>query len=1045
MHRARPFLILLALAGLLLGLFPGTLGAQEITESTQLPTDTVVVRLYYGTRDRLNAVAGELDIWEVHHDQGYAVVAVTPAEYAWLQGLGYPMTIDTAKTALLYPEAPLDPRYYYYDDYYSNSYGRYWVTFLQDVNTNYPDITELIDIGDAWGGLHGLHARDIWVLRVSNEDPAYGPIADKPPFMIAPQAHAREVTTPEMAIRYIKYLTSGYKGLGGYGIDPDVTWMVDWHAIYILIGMNPDGHWKNEQDIANNWRKNIDNDDGCPTGRYGTDLNRNFAFKWGCCNGSSGNCSSDTYRGPSRASEPEVAALQAYFGTVFQDWNGDNGDDEIPSAAPDTTIGIWLSIHTYSDLVLWPWGFQPADAPNGDQLQKIGRKLAYYLELNGANYTPQQSYDLYVTDGSSDDWTYGKYGIPSYTFEMGPQYGGCSGFFPSFDCQEGENGAARNFWAEFRPTAIYMTKIARMPYREGYGPDASDLVVTPASVPRGTPISLSALIQDHRSNGDSPTNIAGAEYFIDNPGLNGNSDGSGTPMSAQDGAWGGSSETAIATIDTSGLSAGRHYVLVHGYGTNNYWGPLTAVFFTVEGECLPVSNAAFTWTPITPTVGQAVAFSGSAQGDAPISFAWDFGDGTTGSGPNPTHAYDTPGTFTVVMTATNCGGDGVESVSHPITVVQPCAPVHDPAFTWSPITPTVGESVSFSGSAQGDGPIDYEWDFGDGASGSGVTPTHAYAAAGNYTVVMTASNCATATAQLSHVLTVAAPAIAVSTVPTMTVYPGDAGLGTLAITNSGNYTLNWTLSEVAPVDWLDETPTDGAVPPGGHVLVTLLYSAPVTPTTYGAVLRIASNDPLSPTVDVDVVLVVQPPPCDPVHDAAFTWNPVVPYVGETVTFTGTAGGDAPITYTWKLDAGSWKEGRIVTYTYDLTGTYNVLMTATNCHTHTAVVEHPVQVIAPGACVPAYDANFTFAPANPLVHRPVLFTATVSGDAPFTYTWSFGDGTYGGGQTAAHAYGLPGPYTVVLTATNCGGAGRSVASRIVTVAYQIYLPLVYRQH
>ncbi len=706
MRRTRLLLSLLALAGLLAGLVPASLGAQEATpEGTSSP---LVVRFYYASRAELDAIAGSYDIWEVNQDQGYAIVELSREEYESLQAQGARLEVDLIKTAEAGINAPLDPQFYYYDDYYANSYSRYWVNFLQTTNTAYPNITELIDVGDAWGGLHGQHARQMWVLRISNEDSRFGPISGKPPYMIGPQAHAREVTTPEMAIRYIKYLTSGYNGMGGYGTDPDVTWMVDWHAIYIYVGTNPDGHWKNEQNTGANWRKNIDNDDGCSTGSYGVDINRNFAFKWGCCGGSSGSCSSDTYRGPSRASEPETSAVQTYFGAIFADWNGNNGDDEIPPAAPDTTIGIWLSIHTYSDLVLWPWGFTSSTPPNTAQLQKIGRKLAYYLESagDGANYTPEQSRSLYVTDGSSDDWTYGKYGIPSFTFEMGPQSGyTCGGFFPAFNCMEGQGGMPRNFWAEFRPTAVYMSKIARMPYREGYGPDASNLVVSPNPVPQGDPLSLSALIQDHRSNGDTPVNIAGAEYFVDNPGVNGNSDGAGTAMTPQDGAWGEASETAVATIDTSGLSIGRHYVLVHGYGSNNFWGPLTAVFFDVSGPpCNPPTNLAFTWTPTVPDPGEQVSFSGSAQGDPTIVYAWDFGDGQSGSGPNPSHTYTAGGDYTVVMTATN--SCDTASLEHALHV---CVGANNAGFTWSPTPPIPGEPVAFSGSAAGDAPITYAW------------------------------------------------------------------------------------------------------------------------------------------------------------------------------------------------------------------------------------------------------------------------------------------------------------------------------------------------
>ncbi len=65
----------------------------------------------------------------------------------------------------------------------------------------------------------------------------------------------------------------------------------------------------------------------------------------------------------------------------------DQRADPISSAAPVTATGVFMDIHSYSDLVLWPWGFTSSAAPNGTALQTMGRKLAYF---NG--YTPEQSY-----------------------------------------------------------------------------------------------------------------------------------------------------------------------------------------------------------------------------------------------------------------------------------------------------------------------------------------------------------------------------------------------------------------------------------------------------------------------------------------------------------------------------------------------------------------------------------------------------------------------------------------------------------------------------
>jgi uncharacterized membrane protein len=543
-------------------------------------SDKLVIRLYYDNQEQLNAVAGNLDIWEVHRptgigiNDGYAVAAVFPAQKDWLEVQGYRLEVDQEKTdELRSPTAKLDERYYYFDPYNNNNNNRYIVSFLQDIEAAYPNITELIDIGDAWlstqpGGYH----RDMWVLRISNEDPAYGAMENKPPFFMTASVHAREVTTPEMAIRYIKYFTSGYNGQGGYGIDPDVTWLVNHHIVYLLVTHNPDGRAINEADWYNYWRKNVDNNDGCTDqSSWGTDLNRNSSFKWGCCGGSSGQPCAETYRGPSRASEPETAAFQAYIASVVTDWNGNNGDDEIPPASPTTASGIFITLHSYQDEILWPFGFSPGGAPNNAQLQTIGRKLA---DITGVM---DPTGFLYTVDGSTDDWVYGKLGIAAFTYEIGPTYGSCGDFFPAYGCQEGIDGMPRNFWAEMRPSFIYAHKIAGSPYKTAYGPDTQSVNVDPFEVPGGVAVDLSATILDQRYGSDPLQTITSAEYFIDAPGV----DGTGITMSPTDGAWGETNESVDGVIDTSGLSEGKHYILVHGKNDDGVWGPFTAVFLTI--------------------------------------------------------------------------------------------------------------------------------------------------------------------------------------------------------------------------------------------------------------------------------------------------------------------------------------------------------------------------------------------------------------------------------------------------------------------------------
>lgn len=547
-------------------------------------SDEIVIRFYYDSQDQLNTVAGQLDVWEVHplpgigSGAGYAVAVVYPAQKDWLVVSGYRVEIDQEMTDLLQsPQAALDPRYYYFDPFNYNSNDRYMVAFLQNVNNAYPDLTELFDIGDAWQATQGDYHRDMWVLRISNEDPQFGSVADKPPFMMIANIHAREVTTPEMAIRFIKYMTTGYNGAGGYGLDADVTWLVNHHAVYILVSQNPDGRVINEQDINAYRRKNMDNLNGCTDpSSWGTDLNRNHSFKWGCCGGSDPNPCGETYRGPTRSSEPETQVLQTFINQIFLDWNGANGDDELPTqAAPDDTKGIFLSLHSYQDEILWAYECAPScgNPPNDTGLHTIGRKLA---KETGSVMNPTGF--LYTVDGGTIDYVYGKLGIPAYTFEIGPTYGQCGDFFPPYGCQDGIDGMNRNFWAEMSPAFLYMDKIAGSPYITSFGPDTLSLAVDPSTpVPAGTPVTLTGTVKDTRYGSDPLKNVSGAEYFIDAPGV----DGTGIALQPSDGSWDSTTEGVVVDVDTAGLLEGQHYILVHGLNQDGVWGPFTAIFINI--------------------------------------------------------------------------------------------------------------------------------------------------------------------------------------------------------------------------------------------------------------------------------------------------------------------------------------------------------------------------------------------------------------------------------------------------------------------------------
>jgi len=575
-----PVLLTLLLAPVVLQRGGGRLAAAD---DAQGGPGTVVARIDVRDRDHLNAVASELDIWLARPEEGYAVAALSESQRVRLEDLGYQVDVLEDRSAGLETAAALDPRYYYFDDQVPNAYGRYIVDFLEDLEAAHPVITQLMDIGDAWmAGQPGQPNRDLWLMRVTNEDPAFGPIDEKPVFFLSAAMHAREVASTELAIRYLKHLTIGYDGQGGYGKDPDVTWLVDHHVCYVLAMHNPDGHAENEQNTGANRRKNMDSDDGCSNPYdWGVDLNRNHSFLWGCCGGSSPYPCAITYRGPAPASEPETQAFESTVTALMGDQNGPNGDDEIAAASPLTTTGILISVHSFGDMVLWPWGFDGYDdPPNEAGLRTIGRKFAFY---NGYDASGSIGYKV---DGAADDWAYGKLGIPAYTFEVGPSGWPCvtsNPFFPRYECIDGYLG--RDFWAENRPAFLYAHKIARTPYVTAYGPDAESVTIS-SSMPRATgTVTVTAVIADRRCCGDTPQPVQGAELFLDAPGVGGN----GMSMDPADGSWGGTSEPVAAALDVSAVSPGRHLVLVRGRNGEGTWGPFSAAFLWLgERTYLPV-------------------------------------------------------------------------------------------------------------------------------------------------------------------------------------------------------------------------------------------------------------------------------------------------------------------------------------------------------------------------------------------------------------------------------------------------------------------------
>jgi len=136
----------------------------------------------------------------------------------------------------------------------------------------------------------------------------------------------------------------------------DITTLLDHNEIHIIPITNPDGRIQAQKGFL--WRKN-NNNQHCPGKQWtGVDLNRNFPYEWGAPGSSNTKCS-QTYRGPSPESEPETQAVLNYLDTILPDNQRVQGSGGINSrfSDPATTTGMALDIHSYSELILYPWGF----------------------------------------------------------------------------------------------------------------------------------------------------------------------------------------------------------------------------------------------------------------------------------------------------------------------------------------------------------------------------------------------------------------------------------------------------------------------------------------------------------------------------------------------------------------------------------------------------------------------------------------------------------------------------------------------------------------
>ncbi len=152
-------------------------------------------------------------------------------------------------------------------------------------------------------------------------------------------------------------------------------------------------------------------------------------------------------------------------------------------------------------------------------------------------------------------------------------------------------------------------------------------------------------------------------------------------------------------------------------------------------RCYP-PVADFTANQTNIFTGTTVNFTDLST-NTPTSWSWDFGDGNTSTQQNPSNQYNTAGTYTVTLTATNADGTDSETKTAYIVVSDPVPPTAD--FIADITSASVGQVITFTDLTAGV-PTAWSWNFGDGNTSTSQNPTHSYAAPGTYTVTLTATN-----------------------------------------------------------------------------------------------------------------------------------------------------------------------------------------------------------------------------------------------------------------------------------------------------------------
>ncbi|MCB0166911.1 MAG: PKD domain-containing protein [Anaerolineae bacterium] len=416
--------------------------------------------------------------------------------------------------------------------------------------------------------------------------------------------------------------------------------------------------------------------------------------------------------------------------------------------------------------------------------------------------------------------------------------------------------------------------------------------------------------------------------------------------------------------------------------------------------------------------GQEIIFdgSGSTSKNQIVSWAWDFGDGSSANGPRVPHVYTRPATksdlvaYNVRLTVTDQNGFE-NTATHLITLLDP-PPSNEPpkASISGPASAQVGQTITFDGSgSQSSNPIaSYAWDFGDGNTANGAQVNHTYSVNGDFTVTLTVTdNQGQAGSATKPIQINPQPA-------------PDPLTAKISGPNQGQINQSLTFdaqssTSAAPLTDIQWDFGDGNSD-SGNLVVSHAYDAP---GNYQVLLTLVNELGQSNTT-AHPVAINAPPPANTPPQPSIQADQTTAQVGDTVSFdaSGTQAASPIVSFDWDFGDGNTGSGQLTNHTYTQPGDYTVTLNVTDQNNQTGSTTLAVTV-NPLAQPDPLTANIT-GPAGGQVGDQLTFDGQSSTSAAplTTIQWDFGDGTTAGGDLVTnHTYTQPGDYTVQLTLAN----------------------------